>query len=422
MAEQLYFSRDSKMFVEFKGGVWEIPVLDGFSFSQATNSSEITLSEMESTAGTSRRGRRIFNDSLAPVEWSFSTYMRPFKHSTSYAGEAADSVNNNHHAVEEVLWAMMAGANAYASSAFARGANAVTTTDTTDLDVSFAQSNVSVLETGNLFFVINTDTSDPMVYKLSDAAINEASIDFDVDGIATVNWSGFAKQIFDWTANTTVTGIDLVPASGTVGKVQIDTDTSPYQFKLVTDASTLKTAIDEGTGATNNFVRNRLTQLSITAGNTTTFPGANSNGVYSLTLTGGNVTIGNNITYLVPEELGSVNVPIENVTGARSVSGSFTCYLVFDDQVGGTLNNGTSSDFFADLTSSGALELVNNSFDLSFSIGGSNSPKIVIDMPKSHIEIPIHAIEDVISLETNFHGLGSNLGTADEVTLKYFGP
>ena len=422
MAEQLYFSRDSKMFVEFKGGVWEIPVLDGFSFSQATNSSEITLSEMESTAGTSRRGRRIFNDSLAPVEWSFSTYMRPFKHSTSYAGEAADSVNNNHHAVEEVLWAMMAGANAYASSAFARGANAVTTTDTTDLDVSFAQSNVSVLETGNLFFVINTDTSDPMVYKLSDAAINEASIDFDVDGIATVNWSGFAKQIFDWTANTTVTGTDLVPASGTVGKVQIDTDTSPYQFKLVTDASTLKTAIDEGTGATNNFVRNRLTQLSITAGNTTTFPGANNNGIYSLTLTGGNVTIGNNITYLVPEELGSVNVPIENVTGARSVSGSFTCYLVFDDQVGGTLNNGTSSDFFADLTSSGALELVNNSFDLSFSIGGSNSPKIVIDMPKSHIEIPSHSIEDVISLETNFHGLGSNLGTADEVTLKYFGP
>ena len=104
------------------------------------------------------------------------------------------------------------------------------------------------------------------------------------------------------------------------------------------------------------------------------------------------------------------------------MSGSFTCYLVFDDQVGGTLNNGTSSDFFADLTSSGALELVNNSFDLEFSIGGSNSPKIVIDMPKSHIEIPSHSIEDVISLETNFHGLGSNLGTADEVTLKYFGP
>ena len=67
MAEQLYFSRDSKCFIEFDSVVWEIPVLDGFSFSQANNSSEITLSEMESSAGISRRGRRAFNDSLMYV-------------------------------------------------------------------------------------------------------------------------------------------------------------------------------------------------------------------------------------------------------------------------------------------------------------------------------------------------------------------
>ena len=412
MAEQLYFSRDSKMFIEFKGGVWEVPVLDGFSFSQATNSSEITLSEMESTAGTSRRGRRIFNDSLAPVEWSFSTYMRPFTHATAYSGEAADTSDGNHHAVEEVLWAMMAGANAYANSAFARGSNAVTTTDGTDLDVSFAQSNISVLETGNIFFVIDTATADPMVYKLADAAVNEASIDFDVDGIATINWSGFAKQIFDWTANTTVTGTDLVPASGIVGNVQIDDDTTPYQFKLVTDASTLTTAIDEGISATDNFVRNRLTQLEVS----TSESGFDSS--YSLTLTGGNITIGNNITYLVPEELGTVNVPIENVTGARTVTGNFTCYLVLDD---GT-NSGTSSDFFKDHTSTTALANVNNSFGLTFTIGGSSTPKIEVAMPKCHIEIPTHSIEDVVSLETTFHGLGTNLGTADEVTLKFCGP
>ena len=78
MAQQLYFSRDSKMFLEFDGYVWEVPVLDGFSFSQATNSTEITLNEMESSAGVSRRGRRAFNDSLAAGEWSFSTYVRPF--------------------------------------------------------------------------------------------------------------------------------------------------------------------------------------------------------------------------------------------------------------------------------------------------------------------------------------------------------
>ena len=100
MAQQLYFSRDTRMFVQFRnpadntetaaklglGALWEIPVLDGYSFSQTTNTSEITLAEMESTAGISRRGKRVFTDSLAPAEWSFSTYIRPFK---SLAGSVA---------------------------------------------------------------------------------------------------------------------------------------------------------------------------------------------------------------------------------------------------------------------------------------------------------------------------------------------
>ena len=110
MADQLYFSRDTKVFIEIGSAIWEIPVLDGFSFSQATNSSEVTLSEMESTGGVSRRGRRMFNDSLAPAEWSFSTYMRPF--TSAGADDAAGQVGgkfasvtaDNHHAVEEALW------------------------------------------------------------------------------------------------------------------------------------------------------------------------------------------------------------------------------------------------------------------------------------------------------------------------------
>ena len=47
-ADNLYFSRDTKVFVELLAAnsnesgniVWEIPVLDGYSFSQAQNASE----------------------------------------------------------------------------------------------------------------------------------------------------------------------------------------------------------------------------------------------------------------------------------------------------------------------------------------------------------------------------------------------
>jgi len=100
----LQFTRDVRVVVEdpSNSSRWEVPVLDGFSFSQAINASEITVNE---AGATSRRGRLLFNDSLAPVEWSFSTYARPT------LDEDLDPDQN--HGVEEVLWAMFAGASTY---------------------------------------------------------------------------------------------------------------------------------------------------------------------------------------------------------------------------------------------------------------------------------------------------------------------
>ena len=436
MAQQLYFSRDSKLFVEWAGttGLWEVPILDGFSFSQATNSSEITLAEMESTGGSSRRGRRLFNDSLAPVEWSFSTYMRPFK---SAAGGNANDADNaaEVHSVEEVLWALMAAADTYGSYSYTRSANAVSgpvvTPGTGSQTVSFAESNRSVLPTATLYFFVNTADANPVIYKLTNGAVNEASLDFDVDGIATINWSGFAKEIVDFSGsvirqaaqpNNGDTTVDTTAVA--VGDIWIDSDNDDA-FHVMTNIGAGTEAdiqaIDEGTSATNNFIRNRLTQLSITADDATTFAGAGA-GVYNLTLTGGNITITNNLTYLVPEELGTVNKPVENITGARTVTGSFTCYLSFDD----SNNAGTSTDFFNDLTSTASLQKVVNAFDLTFKVGGNTTdnsvPAVQLHLDKAHIEIPAHSIEDVISLETTFHGLGEAIGDTDEIDITYYGP
>ena len=112
MANNLFFSRDTRVLVEADSTVWEIPVLDGFSFSQATNTSEISLSEMESTGGASRRGRRMFNDSYAPAEWNFSTYMRPFL-SVVDAATGWDGTSAQMHAVEEIMWASLISAGQF---------------------------------------------------------------------------------------------------------------------------------------------------------------------------------------------------------------------------------------------------------------------------------------------------------------------
>ena len=371
--DTLYFSRDTKMYIKIGSAVWEVPVLDGFSFSQATNSTEVTLAEMEDSSGVSKRGRRMFNDSLAPVEWSCSTYVRPFKTAGSGAGAANDTANN-HHAVEEVLWALMVGDAAYTSHDFTGF-----TRDTTDLDINFANSNKATLGTADIFFSLDDAGSDPVVYKIASAVVNEASIDFDIDGLATINWSGFGST-------------------------------------LTEDSKPTKT-VYEDISATDNFIRNRLTQLVITANDTTTFPGSSS-GTYTLTLTGGSITISNNITYITPETLGAVNTPVGHVTGARSVTGSFNCYLGLDS---GT-NTGTSTDFYNDMTSAAARALITNSFQTTFKIGGASAtPRMEFAMGTAHFEIPSHGIEDVISLETSFHGLPSTIASTNEATIKYVG-
>lgn len=392
--DTLYFSRDSKMYIEIGSNVWEIPVLDGFSFSQANNSTEVTLSEMEDSTGTSKRGRKVFNDSLAPVEWSFSTYARPFfSEGSNTAGNAEKDGTDKHHAVEEILWALMAGPATYTAPGssqatglsgltFSSTASPNTTAGTGMTALSFSGSNKATLGTCNIYFSLDDGGSDPVVYKLDEAVVNEASVDFDVDGIATIAWSGFGKTL--------------------------------------TESSKPTRTVFEAIGASNNFIRNRLTQLAITANDTTTFPGSGS-GVYTLTLTGGNITISNNISFLTPETLGTVNLPIGHVTGARSVSGSFNCYLGLDS---GT-NTGTSTDFFNDLTSTAARSKIVNSFDLTFKLGGvaasSTVPVYQFNFPTAHFEIPAHSVEDVISIETTFQALPSTIGNTDEVTVKFAG-
>jgi hypothetical protein len=153
----------------------------------------------------------------------------------------------------------------------------------------------------------------------------------------------------------------------------------------------------------------------------TTDTAAYGSGEYDLTLTGGNITVSNNITYLVPEELGAVNVPIEGVTGGRTVTGSFTCYLTLDTA---GADRGTSVDLFNDMTTPGkGLDKVVNDFQVTFQVGGgvAGTPRLYVTCPKVHIEVPTHSIEDVISVETGFGAYTEDFDKADEFTLTYFG-
>ena len=400
---KLFFSRDTKMFVKVGTFFWEIPVLDGFSFSQGNNTTEVTLNEAQDSSGNSKRARQLFNDSLAPAEFSFSTYMRPFKSAGTGTGKADDQAH--HHAVEEVLWAVMTtddhgytqGSNDFAFDTFTKGGSQV--------DIAFGESNKPALQEFELYFqlggVPTAATDGVVVYKLTKAVINEASIDFDIDGLATINWSGFASKIEQHATH---------PANQAAA---IGSD-------IVTEA----------TIATNNYIRNRASSLSLfskaatatrtafAGGNNT---GTNNQGQYGLTLTGGNITVSNNITFLTPETIGSVNEPFAHVTGARSVSGTINCYLGLDS-TGSAANIGTSTDFFLDANTDAARAIVTNQFELEIDIGGGTAPNVVFDMDQVHMEIPQINVEDTIQVEIPFHALPSSVTATDEITkIRYTG-
>ena len=426
MADQLYFSRDTKCYIEFNDVVWEMPVLDGFSFSQANSTSEISLAEMEDSSGTSRRGRRAFNDALDPGEWSMSTYVRPFTSAGSGTGKySAAEV----HAVEEVLWGMFAGATSYntTSDHYERGSgNDVIAAAAASLAINFDQSNKTTVGTANIYFVLGDENRS--VIKLKDAVVNEASIDFDIDGIATINWSGLCSEVLDFTGSTIEDTVQPVAADTTqdggtiaIGDVWLDSNDGYrlYVITNVTSGSEASTAYrNEDINETDNFIRNRLSQLDIALDSTQRDPDSDSTNElqasYSLTLTGGNITLSNNITYITPEELGKVNTPFAHVTGGRNFGGNFTCYLTLDTS---TFDSTKSRDLFDDLRS--ASNVVTNSFDLTFKIGGGSGNRLEINFPTAHLEIPTHSIEDVISLETNFMALPSTISETDEATLTY---
>jgi hypothetical protein len=361
----LYFSRDTKVFLAQGSNIWEIPVLNGYAFGQSTNTSEVTLSEMSDSVGTSRRARKVFTDSIAPAEWSFTTYVRPTL--------AAAKVR----AVEEALWANFVAANTYtpATPAWASGV----TIGATALDINFSASNKTTLGEFDLYFVLGganaasrnyASDGDTTIYRIPRCSINEVSITFDIDGIASLAWSGMGNKRVE------VASFDAT------------------------------TAINIGVASTDNFIRNRLTQLAITSSVSGTLK------TYNVTLTGGTITFTNNLSYLTPETLGVVNAPMGHVTGTRTIGGSFTAYL--DEQTNGTI------DLVEDLGN--ATSAVTNSFSLDFYVGGKaagdapRAPGLQFKIPTAHLTIPAINVEDVIGVSVDFSALPSSISAADEVS------
>jgi hypothetical protein len=145
--------------------------------------------------------------------------------------------------------------------------------------------------------------------------------------------------------------------------------------------------------------------------------GGLSSKTYTLALTGGSLTITNNLTYLTPANLGVVNLPITYFTGTRAITATVTAYLKTGTNEASTL----LKDMLA--ASSASTE---NKFAAEISLGGAtNTNKVVLTIPTAQLTIPSITSEQIIATSINMTAQGATSGTYDleaknELEVKYY--
>ena len=420
---------------------FELQVLDGFTFSQNVNSETVTISEASETPV---RGQRAFNTSLAPVDFSFSTYIRPKDAATKITAEeavlwnalmcAADigtptslggvtsvaisntglltisgtTITGTLPTVGDTI--VISGVSASSPSGHDKYMNAagkVTAASGTSITVqminhsatsatgtiaggtvkyskfAWNESNASYSQVtaglseknqlqkfGMLFLVDN------VLYAVDNCALNQVTIDFGLDQIATAQWTGQATALREFGTGISANGGSFSGgASGNVGS-------GGYTQKVI-DAQ---------------YITNKLSTITLKAVKAigTSISAGDS---YNIPITGGSFTINNNITYITPANLGVVNSPVVYYTGTRAISGNITAYL----RTGTSLESG---DLLKDMLAEAATN-IEPMFALTMSVGGAaNDVHVDLEMPSVVLAVPTVDVQQVVSTNIAFTAQG----------------
>ncbi|GAF93172.1 unnamed protein product, partial [marine sediment metagenome] len=135
-------------------------------------------------------------------------------------------------------------------------------------------------------------------------------------------------------------------------------------------------------------------------------------------ITGATLSLENNMTYLTPEELAIVNLPLSGFAGNRVTSGSFTAYL----NTGAMGTGGLLQDMLAKIESS-----VSNNFHILFKMGGAGTPRVEFDIPHANLSVPTTNVEDLITTEISFSAkpwdstaAAASFEDTNELTITYY--
>lgn len=380
----------------------QIEVLAGYAVSQDAATQDITTLE---SGLTPDRAVTRFNTAINPVEWNFQCYLKPTGIEDAAAdGDGVSSTANVKPVADWFMWQA-----ALSNTAPATGTEEQSAWEDNGIFRSVARSaasnvaahtpNFAVAQENHLYIVM-----DNVYYQVSNAAVNEGSVDAAIDNIATTTWTGFGTNLIelrDDDRNNAVSVFGGVLNDGTEvaanGNAYAVTATASYQpWNSYNVAGSITSA---------SFIKNRLTTLDAFH---TPEGGAAVN--YTFPVTAMTWTLNNNITYLTPEELATLNSPIGNFAGSRTISGTFSAYL----RHGGT----QSATFLKNIVEDSRVSH-STAANANLHIGGTSAPYVAFYHPAVQYDFPTHSIEDVISVSAAFQAQETteNCGSGDEVTI-----
>jgi hypothetical protein len=372
----------------------EIQVLDGFSFSQNTSSETVTLNE---SGPAPTRGQRQFNTALNPVDFSFNTYIRPADNNTPAITLGTVT------AEERVLWNAMFSATKINNATGIGGAwtevapvttgtppSAITTPSYAELLVT--NSQVHQLQKFGLIIIFDDTT-----FFIENCTLDTATIDFGLDAIATIAWTGKGTKLTQPATKVTVNDAANTMSGGLL-------------------AGSFKTKITQAP-----YIANKLSTMSLKSGINHVGAISGASKTYTVPLTGGSIVFANNVSYLTPANLGIVNQPCTYFTGTRGITGTMNAYL--------RSGTGYSADLLADLLTK-SLTDVSPAHEIVLSIGGVTSDtRVDISLPAVVLGIPTVATQQVMSTTINFTAQGYvaatntfDISQSNEVSVKYYSP
>lgn len=417
----LNLQRNSEVFfstVDLAGGnpvttmtpqnTWKVEVLAGFAVTSSTATQDIT--SMESGLSPDRSQQR-FNTAINPVDWNFQTYIRPTGAVTGNAlpslatGVAASG--NSKPVADWFMWQALISNTAPASasnveqSVWTTGGRMNTTPTTSGVGSHPSRTNYATAQENYLYFKL-----DNVFYQVNKATVNQATVDAGIEEIATTTWTGMGTTMVELTGTPRNNAVSVFGGILNSGGTPVVANANSLALSATLSYHPYNTMNVAGTIGTNSFIKNRLSSITFNHANTA----SGTANAYTFPVTALTFDYTNNMTYLTPEELSSLNAPIGQFTGTRAVTGSATMYLRNDAQESAQFLRNIANDSRTSSAQTANANLV---------IGGTTSPYVAFFLPAVQFEFPQLSIDDVIGMSVNFVAQEptTTKGTGGEVSI-----